>query len=179
MPSKVPSRFLKRLQIRALLDWSHLDLSAIFCLFCFQICVVTNLSAPSCFCLCSFCCWGEVSTNWILNNIGRNFLLGSRKEKELSQIFNEDFYLPSTFLNDPNISGRKMKIKNGLTRSLSRWNIIPCTRVGPPPSERRIDGEMSWNKIYYKSSTLGKKFIKLRSKYGKLTKNFEKHRCTC
>jgi hypothetical protein len=29
----------------------------------FQICVVTNLSAPSCFCLCSICFWGDVSNS--------------------------------------------------------------------------------------------------------------------
>ena len=37
----------------------------------------------SCFCLCSFCFWGEVSNIWILwilNDISRNFLLGSRKK---------------------------------------------------------------------------------------------------
>jgi hypothetical protein len=35
--------------------------------------------------------WGEVSNSWILNDIGRNFLLGSRKK---IRMFNEDFYLP-------------------------------------------------------------------------------------
>ncbi len=34
----------------------------------------------SCFCLCSFCFWGEVSNSWNLNDIGRNFLLGNRKK---------------------------------------------------------------------------------------------------
>ena len=36
----------------------------------------------SCFCLCSFCFWGVVSNSWIwiLNDIGRNFLLGNRKK---------------------------------------------------------------------------------------------------
>jgi hypothetical protein len=34
----------------------------------------------SCFCLFSFCFWGEISNSWILNDIGRNFLLGSRKK---------------------------------------------------------------------------------------------------
>jgi hypothetical protein len=29
----------------------------------FQICVVANLSASSCLCLCSFCFWGEVSNS--------------------------------------------------------------------------------------------------------------------
>jgi hypothetical protein len=42
-------------------------------LLSFQICVVTNLSAPSCFSLCSFCFWGEVSNS-------RNSLLGNRKK---------------------------------------------------------------------------------------------------
>ncbi len=35
-------------------------------LLSFQIWVVTNLTAPNCFCLCSFCFWGEVSNSWIL-----------------------------------------------------------------------------------------------------------------
>ncbi len=34
----------------------------------------------SCICLCSFCFWGEVSNSWILNEIGRNFLLGNGKK---------------------------------------------------------------------------------------------------
>ncbi len=34
----------------------------------------------SCFCLFSLCFWGEISNSWILNDIGRNFLLGSRKK---------------------------------------------------------------------------------------------------
>ncbi len=33
-----------------------------------------------CFCLCSFCFWGEVSNSWILNDIGSNFMLGNRKK---------------------------------------------------------------------------------------------------
>jgi hypothetical protein len=50
-------------------------------LLSFQICMVTNLSAaPSCFSLCSFCFWGEVSNSRILNDIGRNSLLGNRKK---------------------------------------------------------------------------------------------------
>ncbi len=36
--------------------------------------------ASSCFCLCSLCFWGEVSNSWILNDFGRNFLLGSGKK---------------------------------------------------------------------------------------------------
>jgi hypothetical protein len=54
--------------------------------------VVTNLSVcPSCLCLCSFCFWGKYYNSLIWNNICRNCLLG---QKENSQIFNEDFYLP-------------------------------------------------------------------------------------
>ncbi len=36
-----------------------------FLFLSFQICVVTNLSACSCFCLRSFCFWGEVSNSCI------------------------------------------------------------------------------------------------------------------
>ncbi len=46
----------------------------------------------SCFCLCSFCFWEEVLITFILNDNGRNFLLGSSK-KICSQMFFEDFYL--------------------------------------------------------------------------------------
>jgi hypothetical protein len=42
----------------------------------FKICVVTNFSAPSCICLCTFCFWGEVSNSEILNDIGSKRLDG-------------------------------------------------------------------------------------------------------
>jgi hypothetical protein len=57
----------------------------------FRICVVTNLSAPSCFCLCSFCFWGEVSYS-----IGRNSLLGNRKQ--IAKFLMRTFTCRSTFL---------------------------------------------------------------------------------
>ncbi len=60
----------------------------------FQICAVTNLSAPSCFCRCFFLlCLGRSfqSLNfWMMS--AENSLLGTLKEN--SQIFIEDFYLP-------------------------------------------------------------------------------------
>ncbi len=65
-----------------------------------QICVVTNLSPPSCFCLCSFCFWGEVSNSWILNDIGRNSLLGNRKK--IAKFLMSTFTCRSTFLYDCN-----------------------------------------------------------------------------
>ncbi len=49
-----------------------------------------------CFCLCSFCFWGEVSNSWILNDIGRNFLLGSRKK--IAKCLMRTFTCRSTFL---------------------------------------------------------------------------------
>ncbi len=58
-------------------------------ILCFQICVVTNLSVPSCFCLCSYCCW-------ILNDIGRNSLLGNRKK--INKFLMRTFICLSTFL---------------------------------------------------------------------------------
>jgi hypothetical protein len=39
-----------------------------------------NKQTSSCFCLCFFCFWEEVSNSWILNDISRNLLLGSRKK---------------------------------------------------------------------------------------------------
>ncbi len=42
--------------------------------------------------------WGEVSNSWILNDIGRNFLLGSRKK--LDKCLMRTFACRSTFLND-------------------------------------------------------------------------------
>ncbi len=62
----------------------------------FQICVITNLSAPSCVSLCSFCFWGEVSNSWILNNTGRNSLLGNRKK--IAKFFMRTFTCRSAFL---------------------------------------------------------------------------------
>ncbi len=55
-----------------------------------------NLSAPSCFCVCSFCFWGEVSSSWILNDIGRNSLLGNRKK--ITKFLMRTFTCRSTFL---------------------------------------------------------------------------------
>ncbi len=58
-----------------------------------DLCGNQLISIPySCLCLCSFRFWGKYSSSWIWNNIGRNCLLGHRKE--YSQIFNKDFYLP-------------------------------------------------------------------------------------
>ncbi len=62
----------------------------------FQICVITNLLAPSCVCLCSFCYWWEVSNSWILNDIGRNFLLWKRKK--IAKFSMRTFTCRSTFL---------------------------------------------------------------------------------
>ncbi len=39
-----------------------------------------NKETHSCFCLCSFRVGGEVSNSWILNDIGRNLFLGSRRK---------------------------------------------------------------------------------------------------
>ncbi len=50
----------------------------------------------SCFCLCSFCFWGEVSNSWILNDVGRNFLLGNRKK--IAKYLMRTFTCRSTFL---------------------------------------------------------------------------------
>jgi hypothetical protein len=50
--------------------WSQLDFSAI----------PVSISAVSLTSLCSFSVWGEVSNSLILNDIGRNFLLGNRKK---------------------------------------------------------------------------------------------------
>ncbi len=59
------------------------------------MCVVSNLSAPNCPCLYTFCYWGEASNSWILNDIGQQktpcWDTGIERN---SQIFNEDFYLP-------------------------------------------------------------------------------------
>ncbi len=49
----------------------------------------------SCFCLCFFCFWGEVSNSWILNDIGRNFLLGNRKK--IAKCLMRTFTCNSTF----------------------------------------------------------------------------------
>jgi hypothetical protein len=49
-----------------------------------------------CFCLCSFCFGGEVSDSGILNVIGRNFLLGSRKK--IAKCLMRTFTCHSTFL---------------------------------------------------------------------------------
>jgi hypothetical protein len=46
--------------------------------------------------LCSFCFWGEVSNSWILNDIGRIFLLGSRKK--IAKCLMRNFTCRSTFL---------------------------------------------------------------------------------
>ncbi len=59
----------------------------------FQICVVTNLSALSCFCLCYFCISGEVSNSCILNDIGRN-----RNRRKISKFLMRTFTCRSTFL---------------------------------------------------------------------------------
>jgi len=50
----------------------------------------------SCFCLCSFCFWGKVSNSRVLNDIGRNFLLGSRKK--IAKCLMGTFTCRSTFL---------------------------------------------------------------------------------
>ncbi len=50
----------------------------------------------SCFCICSFCFWGEVFNSWILNDIGRNFLLGNRKK--IAKSLMRTFTCRSTFL---------------------------------------------------------------------------------
>ncbi len=50
----------------------------------------------SCFCLCSLFFGGKVSNSWILNNIGRNFLLGSRKK--IAKCLMMTFTCRSTFL---------------------------------------------------------------------------------
>jgi hypothetical protein len=50
----------------------------------------------SCFCICSFCFWGEVSNSWIWNDIGRNFLLGNRKK--IAKCLMRAFTCRSTFL---------------------------------------------------------------------------------
>jgi hypothetical protein len=50
----------------------------------------------SCFCLCCFCFWGEVSNSWILNDLGRNFLLGNRKK--IAKFLMGTFTCRSTFL---------------------------------------------------------------------------------
>ncbi len=55
-----------------------------------------NLSAPSCFCVCSFCFWGEVSNSWILNGIGRKSLLGNGKK--IAKFLMRTFTYRSTFL---------------------------------------------------------------------------------
>ncbi len=52
----------------------------------------------SCFCLCPFCFWGVVSNSWILNDIGRNFLLGNRKK--IAKCLMRTFTYRSTFLYD-------------------------------------------------------------------------------
>ncbi len=52
--------------------------------------------SSTCFCLCSFCFWKEVSSSWILNDIGRNFLLGSRKK--IAKCLMRTFTCRSTFL---------------------------------------------------------------------------------
>ncbi len=66
--------------------------------FSFHICIVTNVSAPICFCVCSFCFWGEVSNSWILNDIGRNSLLGNRKK--IAKFLMRTFTCRSAFLYD-------------------------------------------------------------------------------
>ncbi len=63
--------------------------------FPMAICV-TDLPAPSCFCLCFLCFWGEVSMSWILNDIGRNSLLGNGKK--LAKFLKRTFTCRSTFL---------------------------------------------------------------------------------
>jgi hypothetical protein len=50
----------------------------------------------SCFCLCSFCFWKEVSNSLIWNDIGRHFLLGNRKK--ISKCLMRTFTCRSTFL---------------------------------------------------------------------------------
>ncbi len=100
-------------------SWSQLDFSA-----CFNLCSLFNMQAnlakrnsnrrlqriqnvqegkrhqkkekSSCFCLYSFCFWGEVSDNWILNDIGRNFLL--RNRKKIAKCLMRTFTCRSTFL---------------------------------------------------------------------------------
>ncbi len=57
-----------------------------------------NWTAPSCFCVCSFWFWGEVSNSWILNDIGRNSLLGNRKK--IAKFLMRTFTCCSTFLYD-------------------------------------------------------------------------------
>jgi hypothetical protein len=47
------------------------------------------------FVFCSFCFWGEVSNSWILNDIGRNFLLG--KKKKIAKCLMRTFTCRSTF----------------------------------------------------------------------------------
>ncbi len=49
-----------------------------------------------CFCLCSFCFRGEVSNSWILNDIGRNSLLGNRKK--IAKFLMRTFTCRSTYL---------------------------------------------------------------------------------
>jgi hypothetical protein len=48
------------------------------------------------FYLCSCCFWGEVSNRWILNDIGRNCLLGNRKK--IAKLLMRTFTCRSTFL---------------------------------------------------------------------------------
>ncbi len=50
----------------------------------------------SCFCLCSFCFWGEVSHSWISSDMGENFLLGNRKK--IAKFLMRTFACHSTFL---------------------------------------------------------------------------------
>ncbi len=50
----------------------------------------------ACFCLCSFCFWREVSNSWILNDIGKNLLLESRKK--IAKCIMRTFTCSSTFL---------------------------------------------------------------------------------
>ncbi len=55
-----------------------------------------NKETSGCFCLSSFCFWGEVSNSWILNDIGRNFLLGNGKK--IAKCLMRTFTCRSTFL---------------------------------------------------------------------------------
>ncbi len=106
-----------------------------------------NLSSPSCFSLCSFCFWGEVSNSGILNDIGRNSLLGNRKKIAK--------FLIRTFA-----CGRREIIVRGqsyFSRLPKYWTPIPLSarRVCTPRRTDSPGGEGDGGSIFWKTREIG------------------------
>ncbi len=96
-----------------------------------------------CLCLCSFCFWGEVSNSWILNDIGRHFMLGNRKK--IAKCLMRTSTCRSTFLYGPaSLSPAK--------RTDRRRRPMPASP--PPPAGPRRTGSTGWTSRWRRRSPM-------------------------